>query len=114
MAKGEHKRSKTVAVVGGGVLLAWLFLSGKGWGLGGKRGHGAATEPRRVPIRVSDRGITADGVPATIDEAVAAARRTGAAEVFATGAARQGTFDDLIAGLRAAGVEIWRAAGSHA
>lgn len=113
MADDRRKHGKTAAVVGGGVLLAWLLLGGKGWGRGDKRGA-TGTEPRRVRIRISDAGITADGALVTSDEAVAAARRTGAAEVFATGAARQGTVDDLIAGLRAAGVDVWRVGGSHA
>ncbi len=113
MSADRSKHGKTAAIVGGGALLVWLLLGGKGWGRGGKRGA-AGTEPHRVRIRVSDAGITADGAPVTIDEAVAIARKTGAAEVFATGAARQGTVDELYAGLRAAGVDVWRAGGSHA
>lgn len=114
MARDDHKHRKTAAMLGCGALLVWLLLRGEGWGTGSGRPGGAARpEARRVKIRISDTGITADGAPVTADEAVAAARRTGAAELLATGAARQGAVDELLAALRAAGVEVWQVGGGH-
>lgn len=115
MAQADRKHGKTAAIVGGGALLAWLLLRGARWGTGsGREAVAARPEPRRVKLRISDAGITADGAPVTADEAVAAARRTGAAELFATGAARQGAVDELLVALRAAGVAVWRVGGGHA
>ncbi len=115
MATDRHKHARTAAVLGGCALLAWLLLRGEGWGLGGKgRGHGVTGVRPRLPIRVSDAGITVLGAPATIEEAVALAREAGSAELLATGAARQGTVDDLIQALRDAGVDLWIVGGGHA
>lgn len=111
-SSGKHR--KTGAMLAGGALLAWLLLRGSGFGLGAKGGRPSGNTARRVRLRIDNIGITADGVPSTIEEAVEAAKRTGAAEVFATGAARQGTFDDLVAALRAAGVHLWIVGGAHA
>ncbi len=113
MARDRRKPDRSAAVIGGGALLAWLLLRGEGWRLGRRRRDpGAAT--RRVHLRVSDVGITADGVPVTVEEAVATARAVGAAEVRATGAARQGTVDELLAALRDAGVQLWDAGAARA
>lgn len=105
MAKGDRKHGKTAAVVGGGALLVWLLLRGEGFGFSRKPSR--ATSARRLRIRISDVGISVGGEPATFDEAVARGRAAGSAEVFATGAARYGTVEDLIAALRDAGVQVW-------
>lgn len=114
MAQDDRKHGKTAAIVGGGALLAWLLMRGKGWGVASKGAASSAGPERRVRIRISESGVSVDGSPVTLDEAVAIARKAGGAEVFATGAARQGTVDDVIAGLHAAGVDVWRVGGSHA
>jgi hypothetical protein len=62
-----------------------------------------------LTIRISDTGITVDGVPAAQDEAVGLAVAAGSAEVHATGAARSGAVSDLIAALKASGVHLWLA-----
>jgi hypothetical protein len=51
-------------------------------------------------------------VPSSIEETVDVARIAGSADVLATGAARQGTVDDLLAALRDAGVTVFRV-GAH-
>ena len=114
MGQGDRKHGKTAALVGGGALLVWLLMRGTGWGVGGQLGATTAGPKRRIRIRVSGAGVSVDGAPVTVDEAVAIARKASGAEVFSTGAARQGTVDDLIAGLHAAGVDVWRVGGSHA
>jgi hypothetical protein len=110
----RRRHRKTGALLVGGALLALLLMRGSGWGLGsgGKSGKSGKVA-RRVRIRIDAAGITADGIPSTIDEAVETAIAAGAADVFVTGAARQGTFDDLIAALREAGVEVWIVGAHH-
>lgn len=108
MRDDRRKHARTGALLAGGALLAWLLLrGGSGFGFGGGKGGGARGAERRVRLRVSDAGISADGVPVSLDEGVAVAREVGAADLFATGAARQGTVDDLINALRDAGVDLW-------
>lgn len=110
----RRKHTKTGALLAGGALLAWLLLrGGSGFGFG-RKGGGAETSERRVRIRVAADGITADGAAVTLDEAVAIAHDAGGADLFATGAARQGTVDDLIAALRDAGVSLWIVGAGHA
>lgn len=97
-------RTKQGVALAGGALLAWLLLRGGGGTGGGRRGGSGA--PRVVRLRVAADGITADGAIVTHDEAVALARAAGRAELTATGAARSGTVTDLVAALRASGVEL--------
>ncbi len=112
MKDDRRKHAKMGAALAGGALLAWLLLHGSGFGFGGG-GSATAGTGRRVRLRIDAKGITADGESATIEEAVAVSRRSGAADVFATGAARQGTVDDLIAALRDAGVKVWLVGGAY-
>jgi hypothetical protein len=106
----------------GGIVLAALYLTcGRGWGLGGKgkgAGSGAGPAavqtlvspvdagPRRCQIRIAASGITADGKPATVDEAVAACKGATAAEVLVTGGARRGDWEDVEAAFDRAGIQI--------
>jgi hypothetical protein len=116
---------RTVAVVGGGALILWLLLRGKGWGLGGKgRGDGEGrgdsegpsssplsttkVEPRRCKVRIASNGITVDGNPATVAEAVAACKSTQGAEVLTTGGARQADHEDMEEAFKRAGIHsLW-------
>ncbi|MCA9675602.1 MAG: hypothetical protein KC464_11245 [Myxococcales bacterium] len=111
-ATRDNHRRRRGALLAGGALLALLLTRGSGWGLGsgGKRGKGRASQ-RRVKIRIDDTGITVDDSPATLEQAVDAASEAGAADVFATGAARQGSYDDLLRTLRDAGVRVWIVGG---
>jgi murein DD-endopeptidase MepM/ murein hydrolase activator NlpD len=115
---------RTVAVVGGGALFLWLLFRGRGWGLGGSGtgdggGAGAGSssslplptttvEPRRCKVRVASNGITVDGKPTTVAEAVAACKSTQGAEVVVTGGARQSDFEAMQTALQRAGIHtLW-------
>lgn len=108
------------------IVVAALYLTcGRGWGLGGKgkgEGSGAGSGegsvaplmtmvdagPRRCEVRVATSGITVDGKPATVAEAVTACKTATAAEVLVTGGARQGDWEDLKAAFDGAGIKILR------
>lgn len=107
----SRERRRTGAMLAGGAALAFLLL--RGFGLRGRSGT-KDRQPRRVRLRVDANGISASGAPSTIQHVVDVARRVGAAEVFATGAARQGTLDELVRALRSAGVDVWMTRGGHA
>ncbi|HWU88939.1 MAG TPA: hypothetical protein VN253_16850 [Kofleriaceae bacterium] len=113
------------ALVGAIVLAALYATCGSGFGLGGKgkgAGSGAGSGPgsaapllsavdagpRRCEVRVAASGITVDGKPATVAEAVTACKTATAAEVLVTGGARQGDWEDLKAAFDGAGIQILR------
>lgn len=119
MADREHHTGRTVALVGGAALVAWLLLRGKGWGLGGGGGRGLGdaanraasgdatttpAQPCRVWIR--SRGLELDGAPAELATVVARCREHGRAEVQATGAAITGTIVAVLRALKDAGIAI--------
>jgi hypothetical protein len=101
------------------VIAAFVYLRcGRGWGTGGSGeggGTGSAGQPAAPPIdararcaiRVTASGIAVDGKPATRDEAVAACRAVGAADVVVTGDAREGEWTELRDALDAAGVRAF-------
>ncbi|HWO25872.1 MAG TPA: peptidoglycan DD-metalloendopeptidase family protein [Kofleriaceae bacterium] len=114
---------RTVAVIGGCTLLLWLLFRGKGWGLGGKgdgdgdgpgSGSGSSSpqistsdvDPRHCKVRIAANGISVDGKPTTVEEAIAACRSTEGAEVLVTGGGRVSDREDLEAAFRRAGIQI--------
>ncbi len=111
MARDDNTGRNLALVAGGGALLWFVLRRGGGFGLGGKgwgrtKAAGSSTsEP--VRIRIDQIGISIGGQATDIAGAVAAAKAAGGARVVPTGAARQGTVDDLIEALRAAGVIVW-------
>ena len=104
----------------GAIALAVTYLTcGHGWGVGGKgEGSGAGpgngqtvvgdAGPKRCAVRVTAKGITVDGKPATRPQVIEKCKATGGAEVVVTGDARQGDWDELKAALEAAKIEILR------
>jgi hypothetical protein len=114
------------ALLVGALVLAALYATcGSGWGLGGKgKGKGAGSGPgsgsvqgllsttdagpRRCAIRIAAGGITADGKPATVEQAVAACKDATAAEILVTGGAREGDWEDLKVALERAKIQILR------
>jgi hypothetical protein len=120
MAKRDPNNhvGRTVALVGGGALLVWLLLRGKGWGLGeGKGGTGTeapgtgaieAPAEHRHPCQVFVRAsrIDLDGAPADLPTIVAHCRAGGKAHVQSTGGARVKDVEDVISALQAAGVTV--------
>ena len=55
---------------------------------------------------LDSKGLTVDGAPASIEDAVRACGATGKARLNATGGARAGTYDDLIRALEQAGIAV--------
>jgi hypothetical protein len=113
------------ALVGAIVLAAFYLTCGRGWGLGGKgkgAGSGAGSGPgsavpllsvvdagpRRCEVRIAASGISVDGKPATVAEAVTACKTATIAEVRVTGGAREGDWEDLKAAFDGAGIEYSR------
>ena len=110
MAEREHHTARNIALVGGGVLLAWLLLRGKGWGLGSDHSSGGAaggstpSSPCRVWIR-GDR-IELDGAPTDLRTLVTRCRERGRAEVSATGDTIVRSITEVLRALRTAGIAI--------
>lgn len=115
------------AIVLGALALGALYLTcGRGWGLGRGAGQGAGSGPGSGPgpgsvnallttidagpsrchVRVAAAGISAEGKPATVDEALAVCRAAAAAEVLVTGGARAGDWKELKAAFDRAGIQI--------
>jgi hypothetical protein len=96
----------------------WLRHCGFGTGTGGPGGGGGAVsgppgEASRGPdgaaacaLRVDAAGTHVDGKPASVEEAVAVCKRTGAAVLLITGDARYGAANRLKEALRAAAVPV--------
>jgi hypothetical protein len=101
----QNNIGRTIAVIGGGALLAWLLWRGRGKGKGsGGGGHGVPAVVG-VWLRGGDR-IELDGASSDLTTAVARARAAGTARVFAAGDTRHGWVTQVIAELKAAGVAI--------
>lgn len=100
-----------------GAIAALLYARcGKGWGTGGKgAGEGGprtvvaptVDAAARCALRLAATGLTVDGKPATIPEAIAACKGKTGADVLITGDARQGDWDELRAALEAAGIPFF-------
>ena len=103
----QNSTGRTIAVIGGGALLAWLLWRGrgKGKGSGGDDDRSSAPDAVEVWVRSGDQ-IELDGVSSDLVTTVARARAAGATRVFATGDARHGWIIQVIAALKAAGVAI--------
>jgi predicted flap endonuclease-1-like 5' DNA nuclease len=117
----KHRTGRTVAVVGGVAVLAWLLLRGRGCRVGaGNAATSAdtATSSTSVPcrVRVDSAGIQFDGTTADLESTVDRCRTAGTAEVTATGAAISGVVASLMRALHVAGVTtyaepaLWRLA----
>lgn len=110
MKETKHT-GRTVAVVGGAGLLAWLLLRRGGEGKGHVPGDGA-TPGLVIPgsrcvvwIRGADR-IEVDGVAVDLATAIARCRAVESAEVHASGDARQGFVTSVVKALSAAGIKM--------
>ena len=109
MAERKHS-GRTVALVGGAALAAWLLSRGKGWGfrsLGdASSAKGGARLPARCAVWIRADRIEVDGVAADLPTVITKCRAVGAAEVRATGNAITGVVRDVVKALHAAGVKL--------
>jgi hypothetical protein len=114
--KEKKRTGRTVAVVGGTGLLAWLLLRGGGREVKDKgKGDVAGADVTLRPvvsgsrcvvwIRAADR-IEVDGVAADLPTVIARCRAAESVEVHATGDARQGFVTSVVATLHAAGIKM--------
>lgn len=110
MAK-QQRTGKTVAILGGAALVAWLLSRGKGWGVRGPGdAHAAGTSrPSRCVVWIRSDGLSVDGVAADLPTVIARCRASGEAEVHATGGAITGVVGETLKALREAGVTIYAA-----
>lgn len=118
---------KGVLGVGVGFALYMLisgFGGGAGFGWGRGRGEGRGEQgagstappvgpgpagPARSQLKLTPTGITVDGKPMSLDEAVAAVKAARDVDVVVTGDTIQGDVDDLLVALFLAGI-TWRGA----
>ncbi|MGE0404026.1 MAG: hypothetical protein AB7T06_45385 [Kofleriaceae bacterium] len=106
-----NRTGRTVAIVGGAALVAWLLSRGKGWGLrgpGDAQAAGAARQSRCV-VWIRPEGLTVDGVAADLPTVIARCRAAGEAEVHATGDTIHRVVRDTVQALHAAGVRLYLA-----
>lgn len=106
----QNHTGRTIAVISGGALLAWLLWRGRGRGKGKGTGSGAddrdsTPSVAEVRLRSGDR-IELNGVSSDLATAVARASTAGTARVFAAGDARHGWVTQVIAALKTAGVAV--------
>lgn len=66
-----------------------------------------AAGPSRCVLRLDGDGLTIDGVPAAIDDAVTACQEVGSADLTVTGDAAFGTAESLRQALERAGIEVY-------
>ena len=69
-------------------------------------GDAPASPPPPCVLHLDAEGLTLDGQPASIEEAVSACGKPGKARLRATGDARAGTYDELLRALDQAGVSV--------
>lgn len=113
--KERTHTGRTVAIVGGAGLLAWLLLRGGGGGIGkgAGKGPGNGATPRPVVpgsrcvvwMRAAER-LEVDGVAADLPTAIARCQAVEYAEVHASGDARHGFVANVVAALYAAGIKM--------
>jgi hypothetical protein len=112
----NHATGRTVAIVGGGALLAWLLLRGRGWGFGTSGSGGTeslqpAPSTRDAPlpacrVHVAADGIVLDGTRADLPATVSRCRASGAADVTVSGAAIVRAIAEVVQALQDAGVTV--------
>ena len=101
------RRGRTIAKVAGAGLVLYLLLRGGGGLAFGKGKRGAKGAPARCRLALRKGGLTLDGSPATIDDAVATcAAASDGAELWVSGAARYGDYLALREALETAGVKL--------
>jgi len=137
MAKRDQNDNtgRTVAIVGGGALLAWLLLRGKGWAFGSGDGDGdgeggdqagGASAPASSPaatvpaapcrVHIGKLGIRLDGSQADLPRTIATCRASGTADVTSAGDAIVQVVADTVHALQDAGIlvraapEVWSTA----
>ena len=111
MGEREHT-GRTVMLVGGAALAAWLLSRGRGWGFRSPGdGSGEKADRTRVPARckvwIRAEGIELDGVAADLPTVIAKCRAVGTAEVHATGDAITRVVHQVVNELRRAGVTLY-------
>lgn len=104
----RDRTGRTVAVVGGAALAAWLLSRGKGWGFRspGDASGAKASEARRCTVWIRADRIEVDGVATDLPTVIAKCRAVGTAEVRATGDAITGVVRNVLTQLHAAGVKL--------
>jgi hypothetical protein len=110
MAK-RKRTGRTVALVGGAALAAWLLSRGKGWGFRAPGdGSGANADRTRSPgeckVWIYAEELTVDGVAADLPSVIEKCRAAGTAKVGATGDAITGVIHGVLKALKAAGVKL--------
>ncbi len=112
----SSQTGRTLAVIGGGALLAWWLLR-RGSGPGGRssrdatgtHGGGTPAPAARPRVWVRTARIEVDGVVADLPTVIARGRAAGAVDVHATGDAVTRVIRDVVSSLRAAGVAVYGA-----
>lgn len=107
----RDQTGRTVVLVGGAALAAWLLSRGKGWafrspGDGSGANAGETRQPAHCTVWIRANRIEVDGVAADLPTVIAKCRAVGAAEVRATGDAITGVVRDVLTALHAAGVKL--------
>ena len=110
MADRDHT-GRTVALVGGAALAAWLLSRGKGWGFRSP-GDGSGVNADRThssaecKVWIYAEGLTVDGVAADLLSVIEKCRAVGTAKVGATGDAITSVIHGVLKALQAAGVKL--------
>src|SRR5579883_3245807 len=100
---------RTIALVGGGILAAWLLLRGKGSraDLDSRDGSAPAREGLRAIVWIRAGRLEVDGVVADLATVVARCRAVGRAEVHASGDAVEHDVREVLTALHTAGVTLY-------
>lgn len=110
----RRRMSVWLTLLAGAIAAAYYLRCGAGFGTGGKGpGEGGTTKgatkeaATRCKIRLGAKGITVDGKPAKLEEAIAACKGKAGADVLITGDARQGDWDELRSWLEASSIPFF-------
>ena len=116
MSRHDKRTGRTIALVGGGALLAWWLLrGGEGWRFGRGSHWGAdsrfsgprAQEGPPCRVHVGENAIRLDGHDADLTSVIAACQARGKADVTASGAAIVGAIKEVLLDLKEAGVRVY-------